>query len=88
MSKGKGGTFTTEELLHELAKAAAKGLNGEGQTVAELAASLGWSGSRVTRLLMVAKKQGRLARSARQAEGLDGRLYPQSVYRIVPAAKH
>lgn len=74
------GTFTTEELLHELASAQQP--KGEGQTTDELVARSGWRKAKVIELLKLAKAQGRLQVSKRMAEGLDGRAYPQTVYRI------
>lgn len=85
MKKAKEGAFTTEELLHELASA--KSPAGSGNTVEELALKLGWSESRVAKLLNVAKAQGRLAVEHRTSEGLDGRLFRQRLYRVLAKAR-
>ena len=77
------GTFTTEELLHELASVQQP--KGEGQTTDEMVASTGLRKAKVMALLRLAKEQGRLRVSRRLSEGIDGRAFPQTVYRISTA---
>ena len=78
-------TSRMDEWIAELEKHQSAG--DEGQTVAEIADTLSIPRERVHKLLHAAQDGKRLVVGSRPAKSLNGRTFPQTVYRIAPKGK-
>lgn len=78
--------ITLSELIAALEAAALRPETSDGITSGDLRTATGWSPKRVSSMLHVLKRQGRLGIRNVYRENLNGRMSPVPAYYLLPAA--